>query len=210
MLDHKINHIDRVRTAVFISGRGSNLSALLGSAKDLGFPSEISLVISNDPLAGGMHLAEQHGVPSRAFAMSDHGRSRRIQEDAIHACLLENRIELIALAGYMRILTPEFVERWQGRIMNIHPSLLPLYPGLHTHERALAAGDRWHGCTVHWVIPDLDAGETILQARVPVLQGDTPDLLAQRVLVEEHRIYPLALAVVSTRIISERGNDGRF
>lgn len=191
-------HKSRVRTAVFISGRGSNMINLLDACQEPGYPAEIVLVLSNNPQAEGLRVAEDRGIPTVASA-----HKRRSELEAVfHAALVGAGIELIALAGYMRVISAEFVSQWEGRIINIHPSLLPLYPGLDTHRRAMEAGDSEHGCTVHWVIPELDAGEPIMQARVPILAGDTETTLAQRVLEQEHRIYPQALAKVAQALLS--------
>lgn len=184
---------NRVRLGILISGRGSNMEALLAAAADPEFPAEPVVVISNRPDAPGLATAAAAGVAAvaldhRAFA------DRTAFEQALDSELGKAGVELIALAGFMRVLTPGFVARWAGRILNIHPSLLPLYPGLDTHARALAAGDREAGCTVHIVTADLDSGPVLGQARVPVLPGDTPATLAARVLAEEHRLYPEALA----------------
>jgi phosphoribosylglycinamide formyltransferase-1 len=180
---------------VFISGRGSNMIRLLDAAQDPGYPAEIVLVVSNNTTADGLRVAQERGVPTAAFDL----KRRTELEAAIHQSLLTHGVELIALAGYMRVLSAEFVGQWEGKIINIHPSLLPLYPGLDTHRRALEAGDREGGCTVHWVIPELDAGAPITQARVPILPGDSEQSLAARVLEQEHRIYPEALAQVAQR-----------
>jgi phosphoribosylglycinamide formyltransferase-1 len=189
----------RLRTAVLISGRGSNMMALVEAARAPGYPAEIACVISNRPDAGGLEFAKTQGIDALAI---DHRRfaGREAFEAALDAELRQRRIDLIACAGFMRVLSADFVIGWKGRIINIHPSLLPHYKGLHTHERVLADGATRHGCTVHQVSAELDAGEIILQAEVPVLAGDTPDTLAARVLVEEHRIYPLALAMVARAI----------
>ncbi|MFO1121122.1 MAG: phosphoribosylglycinamide formyltransferase [Hyphomicrobiales bacterium] len=189
----------RLRTAVLISGRGSNMMALIEAAGAPGYPAEIACVISNRPDAGGLEFAKTRGIDALAI---DHRRftGREAFEAALNAELRQRRIDLIACAGFMRILSAGFVAGWKGRIINIHPSLLPDYKGLHTHERVLADRGTRHGCTVHHVSAELDAGEIILQAEVPVLAGDTPDTLAARVLVEEHRIYPLALAMVARAI----------
>ena len=182
----------RRRVGVLISGSGSNLQALLDASKDPGFPAEIALVISNHPGAGGLARAEATGVPTRTI---DHRvyEGRAPFEDALHAALTEHGVETVCLAGFMRVLTEGFVRRWEGRMLNIHPSLLPAFRGLHVHRQALAAGVRVSGCTVHVVTPDLDDGPIIGQAAVPVLQGDTEETLAARVLEQEHRLYPLAL-----------------
>lgn len=187
----------RRRTAVLVSGRGSNLAALLAASRDPAYPAEIALVISNVPGAGGLALAEAAGV---AHATIDHRPfrgDRAAHEAAIIAALDGAGIELVCLAGYLRKLSPLLVGRYAGRMLNIHPSLLPAFPGLHTHERALAAGARLHGCTVHLVTERMDEGPILAQAAVPVLAGDTAATLAARVLVQEHRIYPMALAAAA-------------
>jgi phosphoribosylglycinamide formyltransferase-1 len=174
------------RVAILISGGGSNMAAL-ADAMVGEFPARPCLVVSNVPGAGGLAKAAARGI---ATAVVDHrGVTREVFEARLQAVLEPAAPDILCLAGFMRILTPAFVRRWQGRMLNIHPSLLPRYPGLDTHARALAAGDREAGCTVHEVTPDLDAGPILGQARVPVLPGDTPQMLADRVLVEEHRLY---------------------
>lgn len=186
----------RKRVAILISGRGSNMSALIEAAKAPDYPAQVVGVFANKPDAGGLQLAAAHGIAT-AWRWHKDYPSRTGFELAIADVLKLWRPDIIALAGFMRILTPEFTEKWKGRMINIHPSLLPLHKGLHTHEAAIAAGDKEHGCTVHFVTPGMDEGPIILQARVPVLPGDTPDSLSERVLVEEHRIYPEALALVA-------------
>ena len=184
----------RPRVAVMASGRGSNMVALLRAATDPAFPAEIGLVLSNQPDAPALDQARQHGVAAAAVDHRSYGRDREAHERAIDALLGEHGIDIVCLAGYMRLLTPWLVQRWAGRMLNIHPSLLPAFPGLHTHERALAAGCRLHGCTVHLVTDVMDEGPILAQAAVPVLPGDTPDDLAARVLAQEHLLYPAALA----------------
>lgn len=186
----------RVRTAVLISGRGSNLLALLEACADPAFPAEIVLVVSNVPGAAGLDHAKAHGV---ATAVVDHRghRDRDSFERALEAPLRDAGAELICLAGFMRLLTPAFVERWWDRIINIHPSLLPAFRGLDTHKRALEAGVRVAGCTVHFTRPAMDDGPIIVQAAVPVAPDDTEASLAARVLDQEHRCYPLALRLVA-------------
>ncbi len=186
----------RKRVAVLISGRGSNMAALVEAAKAPDYPAQIVGVFSNQPDAEGLKVAAAHGIAT-AWRWHKDYPSRIGFELALDDVLKLWRPDLLALAGFMRILTPEFTGKWKGRMINIHPSLLPLHKGLHTHEAALAAGDTEHGCTVHFVTPGMDEGPTILQARVPILPGDTPETLADRVLVEEHRIYPEALALVA-------------
>jgi phosphoribosylglycinamide formyltransferase-1 len=185
------------RTAVLISGRGSNLAALIAAAETTGYPAEIGLVLSNRADAKGLAHARDHGIPVAAVDQAQCG-TRAEMEMRLDAALRDAGIELICLAGFMRILSAGFVESWQDRILNIHPSLLPLFPGLRTHERALEAGVRIHGATVHFVRPEMDAGPIVAQGAVPVLADDTPETLAARVLRVEHRIYPLALSLVAS------------
>jgi phosphoribosylglycinamide formyltransferase-1 len=179
---------DPTRVAVLISGRGSNMRALVEQAQGY----EIVLVASNKPLAAGLDYAREAGLPT--WTWDSKGVPRERFDAALTQALSDHRVGTIALAGYMRLLSPGFVERWRGRIVNIHPSLLPKYPGLDTHARALAAGDRISGCTVHLVTEEVDAGEILAQAEVPIQPGDTPQTLEQRVLEAEHRLYPAALA----------------
>ncbi|HTZ70549.1 MAG TPA: phosphoribosylglycinamide formyltransferase [Acetobacteraceae bacterium] len=186
-----------VRTAVLISGRGSNMVSLLNAAADPGYPAEIALVLSNDPDAAGLGRAAAAGVATVAVPHLPFGRDRAAHEAAIQAELTARGVQLVCLAGYMRLLTPFLVGAWAGRMLNIHPSLLPAFPGLHTHARALAAGAKIHGCTVHLVTEAMDAGPILAQAAVPVLPDDTEDKLAARVLAQEHVLYPLALAAAA-------------
>lgn len=183
---------DRKRVAVLISGRGSNFKALLDAQGAADCPYEIALVVSNVEDAAGLDIARAAGVET--FAKSHKGLKRAEFDALVDAELRAHDIEAVALAGYMRLLSPGFVEGWAGRMVNIHPSLLPLYKGLDTHARAIEAGDAKHGCSVHLVTAGLDEGPVLAQAEVPILPGDTPETLAARVLVEEHRLYPLALA----------------
>jgi phosphoribosylglycinamide formyltransferase 1 len=191
---------DRAKVAVLISGSGTNMAALLYASRAESCPYEISLVASNNPEAGGLKQAEAEGVPT--FALSHKGMGRAAHDTAIDAAIRASGAEYVALAGYMRILTPEFVGSWEGRMLNIHPSLLPKYPGLYTHERALEAGDRRAGCSVHLVIAELDAGPLLGQTSVAVLPGDTADTLASRVLIAEHQLYPRCLAALVGQAIS--------
>ncbi|RXT56423.1 phosphoribosylglycinamide formyltransferase [Bosea sp. Tri-44] len=188
----------RTRTAILISGRGSNMVALIEAAKAADFPAEIVLVAANRPEAGGLERAAAAGIATASVDHRPFGKDREAFERALDEVLRANQIQLIALAGFMRVLTPWFVTRWQGRLINIHPSLLPDFRGTHTHARALEAGVAEHGCTVHFVVPELDAGPTILQAKVPVLSGDDEASLSARVLEQEHRIYPQGLALVAS------------
>ena len=184
------------RVAILISGRGSNMEALIRAAEAPDYPAEIVGVLSNKAEAGGLGLARAKGIATAVRSHRDFA-SREAFDAALDAVLRGWRVEIVCLAGFMRVLTPGFVAGWEGRMLNIHPSLLPAFQGLHTHERALAAGVAEHGCTVHFVTAGLDDGPPILTARVPVLASDTPESLAARVLVEEHRIYPEALAMVA-------------
>lgn len=187
----------RRRVAVLISGRGSNLHALLAAAHSPDYPASIALVLSNRPDAPGLALAAGAGVEAICIDHRPFGRDRAAHEAAIHDALTARGIELVCLAGYMRLLTPFLVEAWAGRMLNVHPSLLPAFPGLDTHARALAGGVKLHGCTVHLVTHEMDAGPILAQAAVPVLPGDDEVALAARVLAQEHRILPLALRLLA-------------
>lgn len=196
----------RLRTAVLISGRGTNMQALLDACAAPDAPAEIVLVVSNVPGAAGLERAAATGVPAEVVNHRDFA-GREPFERALDERLERAGVGLVCLAGFMRLLTPWFVERWRDRLVNIHPSLLPAYPGLETHARALADGVRFTGCTVHFVRAEMDAGPIIVQAAVPVHPGDGPDSLAARVLAAEHRCYPLALALVASgraRVVDER------
>ncbi len=180
------------RVAIFISGGGSNMLRLVESMTG-DHPARACVVLSNVPSAGGLERAEELGIPTEVVRHQPFGEDRSAFEHAVMGALAEHKPDIICLAGFMRKLTAEFVGTWQGRMLNIHPSLLPKYKGLHTHERALAAGDSEHGCTVHEVTAKLDDGPILGQARVPILPGDTPETLAERVLVQEHLLYPMVL-----------------
>ena len=177
---------------VLVSGSGSNLQAILDAAAAGSIPAPVRLVLSNRPEAYALQRAAEAGVEGRVIQHQDYP-DRETFDTAVAETLETAGVDLVVLAGFMRILSEGFVRRFEGRLLNIHPSLLPLYRGLHTHRRALEAGDREHGCTVHFVTPELDAGPSIIQARVPIEPGDDADTLARRVLTEEHRIYPLAV-----------------
>ncbi|HEY8594332.1 MAG TPA: phosphoribosylglycinamide formyltransferase [Devosiaceae bacterium] len=187
----------RKRVAILISGRGSNMTALIEAAGTPGFPAEIVGVLSNRADAKGLEFAAGKGISTAVRSHRDYA-GREAFDAALDEVLVGWNAEIVCLAGFMRLLTPGFVSKWAGRMINIHPALLPEFKGLHTHERALAAGVKEHGCTVHFVTPGMDEGPIILQARVPVLAGDTPDTLAERVLEAEHRIYPEALRMLAT------------
>jgi phosphoribosylglycinamide formyltransferase-1 len=190
--------VTRKRVAILISGRGSNMAALIAAARAEDYPAEIALVLSNVPGAGGLAIAAAEGIPTATIDSKAYPRDREGFERAMQAVLEAHAIEIVCLAGFMRLLTPWFVGRWEGRMINIHPALLPAYKGLDTHARALADGVREHGATVHFVTPDMDEGEIILQEAVPVLPGDTEETLGARVLAVEHRIYPAALRMIAT------------
>jgi phosphoribosylglycinamide formyltransferase-1 len=198
--------MSRGRVAVLISGRGSNMAALIEAAKAPDYPAEIVLVISNRPDAGGLATATAAGIPT---VIVDHKayQSREAFEQALQTTLEQHRIDIVCLAGFMRLLTPGLVSRWQGRMLNIHPALLPAFKGLDTHARALAAGVKLHGATVHFVVAEVDAGPIIAQGAVTVHSDDTPDTLAARVIAVEHEIYPLALQLVAAGRV--RIVDGR-
>jgi len=186
------------RVGVLISGRGSNLAALLAAAKAPDYPARIALVLSNRPDAGGLGIAAEAGIPAETVDHRRFGPDRAAHEVALDAKLRAAGIELVCLAGYMRRLTPFLVRAWAGRMLNIHPSLLPAFPGLDTHARALQAGVCLHGCTVHLVSEAVDEGAILGQAAVPVLPGDTEASLAKRVLAQEHLLYPAVLRVVAS------------
>lgn len=179
----------KTRVVVLISGGGSNLQAIIDATEAGHLPVTLSAVISNKADAGGLQRAENHNIPARVLDHT-HFESRKMFDQALMSIIDEYQADLVVLAGFMRILTPEFTRHYRGRMLNIHPSLLPKYQGLHTHQRALDAGDKVHGVTVHFVTEELDGGPKIMQAEVPVLPGDTAETLAARVLVQEHRIYP--------------------
>ena len=194
--------MSRAKVGILLSGAGSNAMALIAAASAPDYPAEIALVASNNPKAAGLEKAAAAGVATLAIDHRPFGKDRGAHERALDAALREAGCDFVALAGYMRILTPFFVRAWSGRMINIHPSLLPLFPGLDTHRAALAAGVKLHGCSVHWVIEGVDEGPLIGQAAVPVLADDDEASLAARVLAAEHRLYPACLAAAV-------GGDGR-
>ena len=185
------------RVAILISGRGSNMTALIEAAKAKDYPAEIALVVSNRPDAAGLDRARSCGIPTAVIDHTTFGGDRETFEQALDRELREQRIDLVCLAGFMRLLTPWFVNRWSGRMLNIHPSLLPQFKGLHTHRRALEAGVKRHGATVHFVVAEMDAGPIVIQDSVAVHDNDTEETLAARVLELEHQIYPRALRAVA-------------
>ena len=196
----------KLKVAALISGRGTNLQALIDDAAEEDFPAEIVLVLSNQPDAAGLARAAAAGIPARII---DHRAydGREAFEDSVTDALTAAGVELVCLAGFMRILTEGFVTRWWDRLINIHPSLLPAFRGLHVHERVIEHGTRFSGCSVHYVRPAMDDGPIIVQAAVPVLADDTPETLAERVLAEEHVVYPLAVRLIAegrVRVVGER------
>ena len=186
----------RLNVAVLISGRGSNLQSIIDACADPDFPASVKVVLSNEPEAYGLERARQAGIPTEIVPHKAHP-SRKEFEEAMQSILIQYDIDLVCLAGFMRVLTSDFVAKWEGRMLNIHPSLLPAYPGLHTHERVLANHEKESGCTIHFVTPGLDEGPTLLQKRAPVLQNDTPDTLAARILEQEHIAYPEAIRLLA-------------
>lgn len=192
--------MSRIPFAVMISGRGSNMVALLDAAQAEDFPGLPVLVLSNRPDAAGLETASERGVPALCIDHTDFGKNREAFEQELDAALRLSGAEFVALAGFMRVLTPWFVNRWTNRLINIHPSLLPKYKGLDTHARAIEAGDTEAGCTVHYVNEGVDEGTIIDQVSVPILPGDTPETLAARILPKEHELYPRALAKALKRL----------
>ena len=187
----------RKRVAILISGRGTNMAALIAAAKADDYPAKIALVISNRPDAAGLARAQAERIATAVVDHTIYGKDREAFERALHAMLEAHRIEIVCLAGFMRLMSPWLVERWRGRMINIHPALLPAFKGLDTHRRALVAGAKMHGATVHLVVPEMDSGPIILQEGIPIVPGDTEETLAARVLEVEHRIYPRALKLVA-------------
>ena len=196
----------KTKIAVLISGRGSNMQAIVEAAEAEDYPAEIALVVSNNPDAAGLAWAEERGIDTEVLDHRDY-ETREEFEKALDTLIRLYGARIVCLAGFMRILTPFFTEKWRDLLINVHPSLLPSFKGLHTHERALEAGVRIHGCTVHYVRPEMDDGPIIGQAAVPVLHGDTPDDLAARVLEAEHQLYPQCIALACSgkaRVAGER------
>jgi phosphoribosylglycinamide formyltransferase-1 len=193
----------KVRTAILISGGGSNMAALIAAAKTPDYPAEIVLVASSSPDAGGIAKAKAAGIPVFAFDHREYDREGL--ERAVDAELEKAGVELVCLAGWMRLLSPYLIGKWRNRMINIHPSVLPEFKGLHTHQRALDAGKKEHGCTVHYVRQEMDEGPIVAQAMVPVLPSDTAETLAARVLAEEHKLYPHALALVASGEVQVEG-----
>ncbi|MCZ8183490.1 MAG: phosphoribosylglycinamide formyltransferase [Beijerinckiaceae bacterium] len=193
------------RVAILISGRGSNMEALVRAARSPGFPAEIVLVLSNKAEAGGLAFAREAGIATAVVEHKAYGKDRAAFDAAMQDVLTAHRVEIVCLAGFMRLLTAEFCTHWLGRMINIHPALLPSFKGLDTHARALGAGVKLHGCTTHFVTPGMDEGPIILQAAVPVLDDDTEASLAARVLEQEHRIYPETLRLLASDALVVEG-----
>lgn len=190
----------KVAVGILISGRGSNMEALIAAASDPAYPARIALVIANNTDAGGLEKARAAGISTAVIDHRPFGKDREMHEREVDTALRRADVQIVALAGYMRVLTPWFVDAWQGRMINIHPSLLPAYPGLDTHARALADGVSQHGCTVHLVTAGVDEGPVLGQTRVEVLPGDSEAALAARVLAAEHRLYPKCLAELCDKL----------
>lgn len=197
--------VKKLKLAVFISGRGSNMRSIVKACEQPDFPAQISVVLSNRPDAAGLVYARESGI---ATEMVDHKKyeTREGFETEVLRAINKYDVDLIVLAGFLRVLTASFIEMFPGRIINIHPSLLPDYKGLHTHERAIADGKPEAGCTVHYVVPEIDSGEIIVQKRVPILKGDTPETLAARVLEQEHTAYPQAIRLVAEKFLKSEEN----
>src|SRR5215475_3028126 len=199
--------MNRKRVAVLISGRGSNMAALIEATKAKDYPAEIALVVSNQPEAGGLLVARAADIATEIVDQKKFAGDRNRFEHEIQARLNKYRIEIICLAGFMRLLTANFLEKWQWRVLNIHPALLPDFKGLDTHKRVLEAGVKIHGATVHFVVPEMDSGPVIAQGAITVLPGDSEEALAVRVLKVEHRIYPLALKLVAEGRVQIKNNQ---
>jgi len=193
----------KIKTAVLISGRGSNMLAILKAAQDNEYPAVVEVVISNRPLAKGLEKAEDYGIKTLILDHKAYKSKSEFEKD-LDEILKNLRIQLICCAGFMRILSPWFVNRWKGKLLNIHPSLLPKYKGLNTHKRAINSGDIIHGCSVHFINSELDSGKVILQKRIKILEDDTPQTLSERLLVKELEAYPQALKIVADELISSK------
>jgi len=201
--------VTQLKLAVLISGSGTNLQALIDACAEADYPATISLIISNTKNAGGLARAERANIPSRVIRHTDFAE-RSAFDDALTAALKAANVDLICLAGFMRVLGQPFVERWRDRVINIHPALLPAFKGLHTHRRALEAGVRIAGCTVHYVRAEVDVGPIIAQAAVAVLPGDNEESLGQRVLKQEHRLYPLAVELIARGQVRIEGGNAHL
>ncbi|MGA0393062.1 MAG: phosphoribosylglycinamide formyltransferase [Rhodospirillales bacterium] len=192
----------RLKLGVLISGRGSNLQSLIDACADPAFPAEIVLVISNIPNVQGLDRAEKANIPTKTINHKDYDARKKFDQ-ALTETLQQAGVELVCLAGFMRIVTAQFLAHWPDQVINIHPSLLPAFKGIHVHERVIEAGVKFSGCTVHYVVPEMDAGPIITQACVPVKDEDTPDTLAARVLEQEHVIYPLAVRLIAEKRLQQ-------
>jgi phosphoribosylglycinamide formyltransferase 1 len=188
--------VNKKRIAILISGSGSNMHTIIKASRAVDYPAEVVCVVSHKPEAGGLEIAAAEGIATQVVNHKDYATREQFDE-ALNAYLQTQNLDLIVCAGFMRIMTPVLITPWQGCMINIHPSLLPKYKGLHTHQRAIDAGDKEAGCSVHYVTAELDGGEVIAQAAVPILSGDTAESLAARVLVEEHKLYPKTLALIA-------------
>lgn len=201
--------MSKLRLAVMISGSGTNLQALIDSCQQENYPAQIEVVISNRPDAKGLHRARNAGLKAICIDHKDYD-SREAFEDAVHECLTEHKTQLVCLAGFMRILNAEFVNRWKDRMINIHPSLLPSYKGLHTHARAIEDGVRFGGCTIHYVRPEMDNGPIIMQTAVPIATDETEESLAGKVLTYEHKMYPAAVRMIAEGKVRVSGHKVVF
>lgn len=199
--------MNKLKTAILISGRGSNMQALIRATQAPGFPAEIVCVVANNPAAGGLSWAEEQGIPVAIVEHKPFGEDRRAFEEALSAKIDSYGAQLICLAGFMRLLSPWFVDQWLDRLVNIHPSLLPAFPGLHVQKKAIDYGAKFSGCTVHFVRAEMDCGPIIVQAAVPVLPDDNEDILSARILEHEHKIYPQALRWIAEGRVNV--HDGR-
>lgn len=199
----------KLRLGVMISGSGTNLQALIDACAGPDYPAEIMVVISNRPDAKGLDRARAAGIDAVCVDHTEY-ESREVFEDAVHTCLSEHRVELVCLAGFMRLLTSAFVNRWRDRMINIHPSLLPSYKGLHTHARALEDGVRFAGCTIHYVRPEMDNGPIIMQAAIPIAPDETEESLIAKTLTYEHRMYPAAVKLIAEGKARVSGNKVAF
>lgn len=200
--------VKRLKLAVLVSGSGSNLQAIIDACKTASFPAEIVLVFSNQPEARGLDRARNAGIEAKSLAHKGYPGGREAYDHAVSELIAQSGAELVVLAGYLRLVSESFVKRWEGRLINIHPSLLPSFKGLHAHEQTIAAGVKYSGCTVHFVVPEMDAGPIIAQAVVPVLADDDAQSLGQRILRQEHQIYPQVIRAIAENRVSV-GDDGR-
>lgn len=197
----------KLKLAILISGRGSNMQSILAAAQDTDYPLDATLILSNRPEAAGLEIAKAYNLKTAIVDHKLYGSDRLAFEKALNSVLVEHGVEVIALAGFMRILTPWFVQQWQCRLINIHPSLLPKYPGLYTHQRAIDAGDDQAGCSVHWVTEGVDEGQVIAQSAIAIEKDETAATLAAKILPLEHALYPRALAIAAKSIKLRGGSE---